>query len=225
MVSTLVAPDRFEPGMYFLRHIPGWGGRAISAMQGFVRGGSFWTHAGLILDNGQFIQGQPGGAKLYPVADLCDGQPLLVSDALVQLVMVERTKLVLSQPGSAHDADGSCPVCAAQVDVLRAKLVKAGRALEGTKYSFLDYPALGLAEWARTHPDNALLKKVSTGLRSYINSGGHLICSALVDRAASNAGIHVYSDGRMPGDVTPEDLNVLAYDGRQPVIDTAEDRF
>jgi hypothetical protein len=203
----------------FLRHTVGWQGRLISAMQAFVRGGDFWTHAGLILDGGWYIQAQPGGAKLYPVADLFDGRPLLVSDAPVQEAL-QRSLRLLSIPG--HPTT-SCIACSTDETVLRARVAHEARALEGADYSFLDYPTLGLAEWARTHPHSRPLARLSSWLRAYINDHGHLICSALVDRAYANAGVHLFNN-RMPGDVTPEDLAVYAYaNGRRPLIDTSEE--
>jgi hypothetical protein len=207
------------PGMMFLRHTVGWQGRAISAMQAFVRGGDFWTHAGLILDGGWYIQAQPGGAKLYPVADLFDGRPLLVSDAPVQQALQRRRQRLLK----LDHPTATCAVCDVEDAALRARVAREARALEGADYSFLDYPALGLAEWARAHPQSKTLARLSERLRVYINCHGHLICSALVDRAYANAGVHLF-DNRMPGDVTPEDLAVYAYaDGRRPLIDTSED--
>lgn len=195
-------------GAFFLRNIHGWTGRSITAMQGFVRGGSFWTHAGLILDGGWYIQGQPRGAKLYPIARLFDGQPLLVSDAPVQALLASRPE---------------APATTALPGLVRSCVVREGRALDGADYSYLDYPVLGLAEWARLHPHSHLLNSLAVGLRHYVNSSGHLICSALVDRAFLNSGIHLFDDGRMPGDVTPEDLAEYAYaDGRRPLIDTRE---
>lgn len=75
----------------------------------------------------------------------------------------------------------------------------AARALVGTPYGFLDILALGLVslgvqwKWAR---------------RVTAREKG-LICSQLVDRAYRNAGIHLYTDGRPDGSVTPGDLLLL----------------
>jgi hypothetical protein len=47
----------------------------------------------------------------------------------------------------------------------------------------------------------------STWVRHRVESSGHLICSALCDRAYQRAGIHLFNDPqRLPGDVMPSDL-------------------
>jgi hypothetical protein len=212
-------------GAFFLRHVGGLTGRAISAMQGFVRGGSYWTHAGLILDRGQYIQGQPRGAAIYPISNLFDGQPLLVSDAPIQVALAQDRSWLANatRPDGQPHNHAVCGSCQNHEDRVRARVDAEARRLEHASYSYLDYPVLGLAELARLHPNNAALTAFAAGLRHYINHSGHLICSALVDRGYQNANVKVYDDGRMPGDVTPEDLAEYAYaDGRTPLIDTRE---
>ena len=83
---------------------------------------------------------------------------------------------------------------------LGAAVATAARGLAGTPYSFLDYFALAAV---RFHLP-------SRRIRRYVASSGHLICSALADAAACRGGWHLYSDGRLPGDVTPGDLTRLA---------------
>lgn len=68
-----------------------------------------------------------------------------------------------------------------------------------TPYSFADYAALALLR----------LRIPSKHLRTYVADSGHLICSALVDRAAMLAGWRLFDDNRPVGDVTPEDLAQL----------------
>jgi hypothetical protein len=85
---------------------------------------------------------------------------------------------------------------------LREVVVREARALIGTPYSALDYAALGLLH----------LHLPSTWVRRRVETSGHLICSALVDRAMCRAGIHLFSDGRYPGDVLPADLAAWAED-------------
>jgi hypothetical protein len=43
-------------------------------------------------------------------------------------------------------------------------------------------------------------------VRDFVADEGHLICSQLVDEAYLRAGVHLFDDGRLPGDVTPGDL-------------------
>lgn len=66
-------------------------------------------------------------------------------------------------------------------------------------YSWLDYVAVGTHHYHIPVP----------GLRHYISSSGHMMCSQLVDWCASKAGWHLFDDGRWEGYVPPCDLNAL----------------
>lgn len=66
-------------------------------------------------------------------------------------------------------------------------------------YSVLDYDSLALRR----------LHVPAPGLRGYIRSSGHMICSQMADRAAMLGGWHLFADGRWEGDVTPGDLSML----------------
>lgn len=66
----------------------------------------------------------------------------------------------------------------------------------GTPYSFLDYVAIA---GMHMHIENG-------PIHEYVRSTGHMICSQLVDQALSNAGFHVFDDGRLPQDVMPVEL-------------------
>jgi len=78
----------------------------------------------------------------------------------------------------------------------REAVVAAARRYVGTPYSFLDYFALALHR----------LHVPAPGLRPYIASTGHMICSQLVDRCELDGGLHLFADGRWPGYVTPAAL-------------------
>jgi len=78
----------------------------------------------------------------------------------------------------------------------RSDMVHHALALIGTPYSALDYLALS------THR----LHLPAPGLRAYVASTRHLICSQLVDAVACAAGVHLFTDGRWPGYVTPAEL-------------------
>jgi hypothetical protein len=43
-------------------------------------------------------------------------------------------------------------------------------------------------------------------VRRYVTSSKRMICSQLADQAMSDAGFHVFNDGRLPQDVTPSAL-------------------
>jgi hypothetical protein len=55
-------------------------------------------------------------------------------------------------------------------------------------------------------------------IRKRVEDSKHLICSAFVDRVMDRAGIHLYDDGRLSGDVTPSDLNAW-FDDHNHIID------
>ncbi|GAA3018605.1 hypothetical protein [Streptomyces fulvorobeus] len=78
----------------------------------------------------------------------------------------------------------------------RKAVVETAHALVGTPYSYLDYVSLGLAHF-RVRP---------AWVTEYVASTGHMICSQLVDEVYLRAGVHLFDDGRLPGDVTPGDL-------------------
>lgn len=76
------------------------------------------------------------------------------------------------------------------------KVAHAARTYVGTPYSFLDYAAIaGLHLGVENGP-----------IRRYVTTTGHMICSQLADQAMSDAGFHVFDDGRLPQDVVPSAL-------------------
>jgi hypothetical protein len=81
----------------------------------------------------------------------------------------------------------------------RDAIVAAALRYLGTPYSFLDYAALAAHRLGVPAP----------GLRSYIASTGHVICSQYDDQCYADAGVHLFTDGRWPGYVTPADLAAL----------------
>jgi uncharacterized protein YycO len=84
-------------------------------------------------------------------------------------------------------------------DEQRQAIVGAARAVIGTPYSALDYLSIALAHF---HVRPSWLKR-------YIASNKHMICSQTVDYCYQQAGVHLFDDGRIPGDVTPADLASL----------------
>lgn len=84
----------------------------------------------------------------------------------------------------------------------RSAVVAEARRLVGVPYSALDYVAL-----AALH-----LHLPSKWIRQRVQSSGHMICSQLVDAVYARAGIHLFDDGRLPGDVMPSDLAAWAED-------------
>jgi hypothetical protein len=64
---------------------------------------------------------------------------------------------------------------------------------QGVGYSFLDYAAQALHSWHIPAP----------GLKGYIESTGHEICSEDVDLFEETGGTHLFDDKRWPGYVAP----------------------
>lgn len=81
-------------------------------------------------------------------------------------------------------------------DEYRQGVAMAALKLKGVPYSAVDYGAIALH---RLHVPTPHLKR-------YIGSSGHMICSQLADEAALRGGWHLFTDGRWPGYVTPNDL-------------------
>lgn len=77
------------------------------------------------------------------------------------------------------------------------RVAAAARSYVGTPYSPLDYVAIaGVHAGIKNGP-----------IRRYVTSSRHMICSQLADQAMSDAGLHVFDDGRLPQDVMPVELN------------------
>jgi hypothetical protein len=113
-------------------------------------------------------------------------------------------KVVQAMPGGAECiplSEANAPVVWSS-DVIRLTdwerqvIVSTGYSLVGTPYSFLDYGSIGLATFG-IRP---------RFVRDFVANSDHMICSQLVDFAYDMAGVHLFSDGRIPGDVTPGDL-------------------
>lgn len=66
----------------------------------------------------------------------------------------------------------------------------------GVGYSFADYFALAAHR----------LRIPAPGLKRFVETSKHMICSQLVDQAYHDGGVDIFEDGRWPGDVTPGDL-------------------
>lgn len=104
------------------------------------------------------------------------------------------------RPTSRYSEIYWCENIAARYDAGHlAQVAVFARQLDGTPYSFIDYAAIA----AHT------LHLPVPGLRSYIESTKHLICSQLCDLAYQNSGIQLFGDERWCGYVDPLDLYIL----------------
>lgn len=134
------------------------------------------------------------------------GQALVGDAAPVQhaFIYVGDGQIVQAMPGGAELIrleDASEPVVwsTGHFDLTseqRALISAVAIWLVGTPYSFLDYASIALAHW-QIRP---------RWVRRFVADTGHMICSQLVDEAYLRAGVHLFDDGRLPGDVTPGDL-------------------
>lgn len=110
--------------------------------------------------------------------------------------------IVEAEPGGARKAPvaeypmGSLVWSTGLIDLSisqRIQLVAHAVDYIGTPYSALDYFSLAAHRLHLRPP----------GLKRYIGSTKHMICSQLVDQCYQDAGIQLFDDGRWPGDVTP----------------------
>lgn len=88
-------------------------------------------------------------------------------------------------------------------DGQRQDIAAAAVSLVGTPYNWLDIAALTLrcVGWNVQRRSGKL-----TWVGRRIEDSKHLVCSALVDKALTVAGLHPFEDGRVFGEVTPGDL-------------------
>lgn len=97
---------------------------------------------------------------------------------------------------SDYPADGVQFSSWDMTDEQRAGIVRSADSRLGTPYSAMDYAALVAHRLHIPVP----------GLRAYIASTGHLICSQLVDVVYASVGLQMFQDGRWNGYVTPSSL-------------------
>ena len=116
-------------------------------------------------------------------------------------------QVVEAEPGGARTRDLRAYVTPGQLTLWstgrihltaaqRDAIVTAAFGYIGTPYSWLDYAAIAAHR----------LRLPLPGLRAYVASTHHQICSQLIDQCFADAGVHLFEDGRWPGFVTPADL-------------------
>jgi hypothetical protein len=166
-----------------IEYVPSPGDIGLTRIHGWV---------GLLIRFGQWLNG--GGFRDYEHAFVYVGLGQIIEaepgGALLSLLTRYAPDTVLWVP---------CPPGLGAAVALAARAYGPGangRPPVGVGYSFLDYLALAAHRLHLPLP----------GLRTYIESTGHMICSQLADRAAADAGWHLFTDGRWPGYVTPGDL-------------------
>lgn len=154
--------------------------------------------------------GDIGLAKIHGLtgAFVAFGQ-LLIGDAsryTHAFIVIDDERVAEAEPGGArygslqkYIAEGA--VFSSHVQLTpeqRAMIVATAEGLieAGTPYSFLDYVALALH---RIHIRPKFIE-------DYVASSGHMICSQMADFCWQQASVHLFSDCRLPQDVSPGDI-------------------
>lgn len=88
-------------------------------------------------------------------------------------------------------------------DAQRKAIVDAGWACVGTQYSVMDYFALAAYKFK--------IGLLVPGLKKYVATSKHMICSQLVDHCYQVAGVQLFNDERWEGYVSPGDLADLLH--------------
>lgn len=84
-------------------------------------------------------------------------------------------------------------------------IAKRAQWLLGRPYNYLDLIALA---WACRRDPTEPPEKPNWWQRRVMDTH-RLICSQLVDLACESAGVHLFTDGRLPGAVTPGDVETV----------------
>jgi hypothetical protein len=176
------------PGMTGLTQIAGPVGAGIRVGQFLNRQGfSRWEHAFTVLPGGMILEAEPGGAVIRPMhyAD----QDVYWCTGIYRLLLAS-TEL--------------------RGEALDTRVQDVGERLKGTGYSFLDYDALAAYRLhvpdLRTWPERHQGHIDWLTLREYITTTGHMICSQMADEFQLRLGCHVFTDNRLPQNVTPAGL-------------------
>lgn len=124
-------------------------------------------------------------------------------------VFVTQTEIVEAQPfGAARDRFGYTVAAFSSgivvlTDQQRADITARALELVGTPYGFLDLLSLGCLQYG--------IKP--RFIRNRVRRSDRLTCAQLVDACYAAAGLHLFTDNRVPMDVTPGDLGRLLTKG------------
>jgi len=193
-VSALA--DLLPGDIMFARHVTPWSADLlILAGQTFLGQPGYPHHVGVVVQAAKDMYGTPGVLRAGP-------------------------RLMQAMPGGAEDVELTAdywtkdyaylrPAYVAGYNGMALRVAAAAVSYLGTPYSFLDYAAL-----------TALRLGIDPlSVREYVTSSEHMICSQLADQALSDAGFHMFTDGRLPQDVTPSALygRLLSLPGTQVI--------
>jgi hypothetical protein len=194
-----VTETRYLPGSFFLTKISGRTGWWVGLAQAAGGIPSRWTHAGIVGEGGRTYEAGPGGVFVGRIDDL-ESKPHIVCDIPLQQ---------MTQAPDVADVPDGQPREAWRRELGRRIAANAAEHL-GTGYSFLDYLAVALLHVEKLltgRPTGQSRWRVTSWVRRRVEDSGHMICSAFVDHVFTHMAYELFDDGRLPGDVTPSDLD------------------
>lgn len=144
--------------------------------------------AGKAIALGQWLIGKPSPVQHAYV--------YVGGGAIVQAMPGGATLTALADAEPAYAWSGEA---ISLTDDQRVRIHVAALRCVGTPYGWYDYASIALHRW-HIRPDF---------VKSLVISHRSMICSQLVDFVYEAAGVELFTDGRIPGDVTPSDLYAL----------------
>lgn len=95
------------------------------------------------------------------------------------------------------------------------RIADAAVSLLGRSYNFIDLVVLA---WVSLRHDPTDPVTAPNRFERRVMDDSRLICSQLVDLACLAAGVHLFDDGRLPGQVTPGDLLEVLTNPDYPIV-------
>jgi hypothetical protein len=161
--------------------------------------------ADLFILAGQLALGEPGYPHhVFVVTDAAEAIPPAFGRSIAPNPYACGPKIVQAMPSGAEEIEIGEEFWTKDYTYIRPAyeddegwhVASCARRYVGTPYSFADYAAIAGVHFG-----------IANGpIRRYVTSSKHQICSQLADQAMSDAGFHVFNDGRLPQDVTPSAL-------------------
>jgi hypothetical protein len=147
------------------------------------------NHAGVYVGNGKVVEAEPGGANYGN----------------------------LSSYSNALWSTDNLPADLVPTDSQRAAIVQNAIKCIGIPYGDADIVAIAAAQKMTGFIDPTIpIEKQPFPIKQIlqkIRDSHTLICSQLVDLCYNQAGVHLFTDGRFEGLVSPEDLRALLIKG------------
>lgn len=159
----------------------------------------------LLILAGQWSLGQPGYPHHVGVVTQATTAGLVPLNGTAISVPPVPARMVQAMPSGTEEVDLDATFWTGDYEFIRPNyrseytapaVARAARRYIKTPYSFLDYLAI---EGARLGVRNG-------PIRNYVTTSRHMICSQLADQSLTDAGFHVFTDDRLPQDVTPSAL-------------------